>query len=58
MHQRNPANLKISKALMDDVVNYLATRPYGDVANLMQRIVGEVAPQVAPKVTDGKQHRK
>lgn len=37
-----------SKEVVDAVVRYLASRPYAEVAPLLERLNSEAAPQLAP----------
>ena len=48
MHSRNPASLKISKDLVDALVNYLGGCPYREVALLMNRLGDEMRAQMEP----------
>jgi hypothetical protein len=54
--------LSFSRELVDGVVKYLASRPYAEVAGILERMNQEAAPQLkpapAPEVSDAAQESK
>lgn len=42
------SKLSFSRELVDGVVKYLASRPYGEVAGILERMNQEAAPQLTP----------
>ncbi len=49
------SKLSFSKELVDAVVRYLVSRPYGEVAELLARLNQEAAPQLRPEVVTNEQ---
>ena len=47
------STLSFSKELVDGVVRYLASRPYAEVAGLLERMNQEAAPQLKPATQEG-----
>lgn len=43
------SKLSFSKELVDATVRYLASRPYNEVAALLERMNQEAAPQLQPQ---------
>lgn len=44
----NDQKIELSLPLVNAVLQYLGSRPYGDVFQLVQAIQAQAAPQVAP----------